>query len=999
MSKFVLVLATLVLAAGLSGQATNHSFTHYTAADGLSHELVNCVLKDDQGFMWFGTAAGLNRFDGRKFEVFRPVPGDNNSLPGLRITGLSKDRKGRIWISTTRGLCWYDPSLRIFQRLDNPLVSAEAEGLFLSEVAFDNYGIGWLIAGRRLIRLDPEARSIIPFPLPFQREMEGMVFVDSAGNYWVTSFLNLYRFFPETGTYRFYLGRDHADPDKQFDTGWLHEDSDGRLWCSTWGAGLFTYDPQADTFVDFPDGNQISTCMLYDRSPEGKAFLWIGGGADGLYIMSVPDGIVTRQEPNPYEAYSHNGTMVFDIFKDEENGIVWIATGQGIEKYDPHAIRFGRAHLPREKDFSQFNSITSFVKDREDPAGAVYWIGVWGAGLYRWHRPSNRFFLYGQDNGLPSDEVFDVIQDRKGRLWIALRGGVQMMDPKSGRRKFLEGFMTTPGINHKVLTLLEDSRGCIWIGSNYEGLFRYDPEKEVLDRIVYYSESPSEAGRTSRITRLMEDDRHRIWISTFNGIFIHDPRTGNSRRLQEGFPDHYIGEDLCMDASGMIWAATHAGLYQLTSEGQVHRSFLSHEVLPGSDIYRIRIDPSGGIWVGAEQGLFWLDKEGTVKGRFDKTDGLFSNTLHSGFDLMPDGELFIGTQYAFNYFHPEGIPINHLAPKPILTSVRIMNEDRSQDLHRKLLLKRGENVVSFEFTALNYSQSDKNRYAYLLEGFDKEWIEHPQPVATYTNLDGGAYTLLVKASNNDGKWSEEVLRVPFQVIPPVYKAWYFPFLMLGLAGIILAVIWQYRRVQQMEVEGIRRRIARDLHDDMGSTLSSIRFFSEYVATRLEGKNPEVKAVLDRISSSAATLSESMQDIIWTIDTRHDQLEDLVTRMRSFGSRLLEAKGVDFEVRVTKNFHATRLNISQRRNLYLIFKESVNNALKYSECSRVELFLTIHRHNLLMSIEDNGIGFEKESGSGNGLNNIRQRAEELGGTLEIFSEKGAGTRVVLKARLR
>ena len=257
----------------------------------------------------------------------------------------------------------------------------------------------------------------------------------------------------------------------------------------------------------------------------------------------------------------------------------------------------------------------------------------------------------------------------------------------------------------------------------------------------------------------------------------------------------------------------------------------------------------------------------------------------------------------------------------------------------------------------------------------------------------------MKAANNDGVWNEKGTTLEIRVNPSFYKTRWFPVILaLALAGIGLGFL-SYRRHQRKRLEKFRESLARDLHDEMGSTLSSIRFFSEFANQQIGNDKPQVTPMLQRISQSATNLSESMQDIIWAMKTDHDQLEDLAAHMMEFGLRLLEARNIHFKSQISEGFSGKQLLPEVRRNIYLIFKEAVNNIAKYSDANEVKLVFTLQKGLLLMKITDNGKGFDMESmqveGTGNGLKNMRRRAEEIGGHLEIHSRPGEGTLVELK----
>ncbi|MGZ3939541.1 MAG: sensor histidine kinase, partial [Flavisolibacter sp.] len=258
--------------------------------------------------------------------------------------------------------------------------------------------------------------------------------------------------------------------------------------------------------------------------------------------------------------------------------------------------------------------------------------------------------------------------------------------------------------------------------------------------------------------------------------------------------------------------------------------------------------------------------------------------------------------------------------------------------------------------------------------------------------------LHVKAKNNDGVWSNEA---PFEisVIPPFRDSNWFKLIIVAIIGIGIGVLYWYRRQARIKVEAIRNRIATDLHDDMGSTLSSIRILSDVAKRDVSPQNPRAATMLDKIETDAALLSENMQDIVWTIKTHHNSIGDVVTRMKEYALKIVEAKDISFQTQIAENFKASRLDIAQRRNIYLIFKESINNAVKYSGCSQIQLFITQQNRYLKMVVEDNGCGFDIHTiKKGNGLDNLQKRAVEIKGKVCISSEKGKGTRIDLVVKL-
>ncbi len=997
--KIFFLLPICMAIVKLWAQPNAISLIHYTTDQGLSHDAVNCILKDRDGFMWFGTNGGLNRFDGRSFKVYQHQPDQPKSLPNNSVLGITEAPDGALWLATNSGMCRFDKKKQTFELVklpeqDDQILSNES----VTRMIIDREGYGWFGCYGYLVKINLQTLEFRRFPNPDKIKSSGEIVIDRKGRIWAGVQTSLYRFDPKTATFRYYFGNVKGVR-PGVDIGKLYEDEAGTLWCGSWALGLFRYNESLDVFEDYPDNNGIVVQILEDRDDQGRRFFWVAGGLDGLALYYPDEQKTYRMTPDPREPYSHNGFFVTDFYKDTVTGMVWIATEYGgVEKYDPKSSKFRRGLVPIERGFSQFSFVSSVLRDRLDPDGHRYWIAEWGTGLFEWNSQENTFrFIPPRSDGAFSNEVFDVAQDARGTLYLATAGGMTVYDPITGKGEFYTGFMQYPFVANKALSIMVDHAGMVWIGANYDGLFCFDSRKRQIQKVPFYN--PDEVGKTTNyITAIQEDQQHRLWLATHAGVFRLNPATGESRYFRGGeLPGRYRCDGLFLGQRGRVWVATIEGLIQMDTSGQVIRRYGYKHGLKSEHIFGVIEDSTGIVWLGTTNLLHRLDPRTDQITYFDKKDGLFANSLTDGFCITDNGEIFIGFQNAFNYFNPTRTSVNVLPPKVVFTGLTVLNEERAFDPEEKLILKRHENVFTIRFAALNFSQSEKNRYAYQLEGFDPDWVYTDQPFVTYTNLDGGAYVFRVKACNNDGVWNETGTAMTIQVIPPFHKTWSFAGMMALLVGGLLGGILLYRQQQRRRLDAIRERIARDLHDDMGSTLSSIRFFSEFARSKVA--NPEVSPVLQRISESAATLSESMQDIIWAINTKNDQLDDLVTRMRQFGLKILEARGIAFQVHISEGFRPTRLSIGQRRNIYLIFKEAVNNAAKYSDCTQVSLYIGLIKNLLKMTIEDDGKGFdEHEVERGNGLNNMRKRAAEIGGTFSLETQAGKGTKVDLKVKL-
>jgi len=978
----------------LSAQPEGIALRHITTDDGLAHNVVNCIAKDTQGFIWFGTADGLTRFDGKRCLSFRASETDTTALPSGQIMGLSLDPLGHLWVSTAKGLCEWDYAGHRFRR--QPLYApgrADAYKIPIWGFAFNKTGTGYAFAADTFMaRFDYRKRKFSFGKISFRQYTSNQVttYVDSKDRIWLSISGHLFLCVPEKASYILKLGFSRPEAALKTHADRLAEDEQGRLWCSTWDKGFFMLNEQTGEFEDFPDGDAAAAAFLFDRRPMTGQFIWAGGGSHGLYWLMLADSSVAPFARHLREPFSHNNTTVRCIFKDDETGIVWLGTEFGVEKYDPNDLKFTRLMLPDEDGAEQFNGVTGIVEDRKNPGR--YWVAVSGKGLFEWKRRQNNFKRIDPATGLKSTDISGIVQDKNGNIWLAEPGCAQVFEPAARRFRTVNIPFFTAGIPHKVVRILEGKDGRMWFGTNHDGLFWHDPASGRVGHVAF-------DGRPRYIRALNQDDSGRLLIGLSNGFFRYDPATDAYEHFLKKDSLTYFCTDFAFDQQNRLWVATTEGLFLLDDSSRVKFALTNRNGLQNKEINGLEVDLEGRLWLATSNGLYRFYPPTGVVNVYGRPDGLFDTDIDAAFQTMPRGELFVGFRDAFNLANLSRLPMNPHPPRVVLTDVLVLNKPAPWRAGEPVVLKPGENVVTFDFSAVNFTQPEKTVLSYKLEGFDQDWAETQQNLITYTNLDGGDYTLLVRARNGDGIWSADVARVPLRVVPPFTRTMWFRVLMLAsLGGVITFVSW-YRREQRHRLEEIRQRIARDLHDDMGSTLSSIRFFSEVAHNQLPEDHAPTKTLLQRISQSATTLSEAMQDIVWAINARHDNLEDLAARMREFGLKIGEARNIRFSADIPASFPLRHLRPDQRRNIYLIFKEAVNNAAKYSGCTEIGVNMMLSGRKLTLEIKDNGKGFDPQTVQpGNGLSNMRLRAADIKGTLDVQTSPENGVRILLEVEV-
>ena len=985
-------------------QSFDYGFKHLTTDNGLSHDFIHAIVKDKQGFLWFGTLNGLNRFDGFKFKVFKKIQNDSTSIPHNTIVDMVCDTAGYLWMATGGGICRYDPFTQKFKRIHIADTSSERA----YHLNMDSSGNILVTLNRRFLIIDRKTLKII-FEKTFPPELiESRIFLTTKNRIWLVNRSAAYLMNLDTRKEKYIMGIDgaHREGSPGYVEGgvmYAYTDPGGRSWIGTWDKGLFYYNDSTGRAEFFSNKIPFIVSICADINYKDNNLLWLGGGFSGLTLLNTKTLQTYDVPKNLQQSWSHNGGRIHNYFRDSANGILWLATDFGIQKYDPGSSNFARKMLPTSGIIGQFPSVGSVMRDKTDPTGKTWWVCSWVGGLYKWNRETDEFTHYGHKQ--KTSELFDIEQDNDGNIWIAEYGGLQIFHPQRGDWKHIDSFIRNDTVSTKVLRLFKDSRGNIWFAQNYDGFFKYDWKKKVIIR--QQLSSVLQKKEKNWITGITEDRDGSIWVISSLRTFSIDTageisallfkhNSGLQFRSTGGFG---IAADKKDD---ILWMTKDDKLIKFRKDGTILKVYGQEDGIMSNWVKSILIDPQGWIWITSENSLHRFNPVTERFRYFRKEDGLFSNNIMEQISIADNGELFVGFNSAFSYTDTKKLNDRTVRVPFIFTYIQVEDRPISPINTSSVILEPNENTLMVEFAALDYSKPEQLQYAYWVqEGGNNQpkWNYTTQRSLTFTNLAAGRYILHFKVIGPSGTISNEELTLAIRVKPVFYRTWWFWLLMgFAVAGLFF-LFYKIRREQKARLEKMRDRIATDLHDDMGSTLSSIRIFSDVLKKQVEEKQPQATPLLDKISNNAAQLSENMQDIIWTIKQDNDKLEDLVTRMREFGLKLCDAKDIEFKVHISDTFRTSRLDLEQRRNLYMIFKESLNNAIKYSGCDTIQLFITQQGRHLKMVIEDNGKGFDgKYVKKGNGLSNIQKRAGEINGFAKIESGNGSGTRIDVLIKL-
>lgn len=993
-----------------NGQETNYFFTQINTNQGLSHRKVNCIIQDSRGFIWIGTNDGLNRYDGKNFVTFRNIPGNTASLSGNVITALHEDKKGLLWIGTADGglTCYNyklsaDKQFTQYKHKDNDSSSIPVN--IINAIETDEQGFLWLAtSGNSIIRFNKNTQQFWT-GANTPRKTALAVCAVSKEKIWAGG--------QGGGIIQINTNNLQTTTDKKYDDLYaplphvsittIYKDANQDVWIGSWDKKLYHYkkplqiiNATANTEPGFPGDEILSFCEDQQKQ------LWIGGKTQGLFIYNQSAKSFQHIKHDPAKAGSIAGNTIYCMYKDKYQNI-WIGTDDGVSIYKPSMQNMQQQFLPN--DFEGLNIQDLHVDD----VGQIWFatnagLYIKSGGTYRhqpltWnHQPlrisriypltktewllGTNYSLFSYNpitndihllpgttddevmNGIISSTIKDIIKDtiNHHQVFVTAPYGHFIAYYDVVEKKWFSRSSTSENIIAKydikdnlISGFLKTKSGQLYMATDKWGLIQWDKEK----RFQYYINNPDNEQSISNnhVFDIAEDYLQNLWVSTYGGglnyfntntnIFTHIKPTGN------------LGEGIAIDKNNAVWMIANG-----------HLEFYN----PFTKIHQLIQLPD-------------LEKQGGVRGK------IFKDT---------SGNMYVtGINYYIG-FKPENYAASALQPNVLFTDFSIFNKSAPELLQTSLIsLKPGQNYFSIEFAAPDYSGAAVE-YAYRLIGFDDHWIEAgSRNFVSYSNLPGGNYSFEVRASNVRGKWGTNIATIHLKIIPPFWTQWWFYALVALVVSASIYLLYRYRLQEFKKRQTIRNKIAQDLHDNMGSTLSSISLYSQVASIYQEkNKTVDLKKMLEKIGMTSSEMIGEMSDIVWAIQPKNDTLQTIIQRMESFAKPLLQAKNIRFNFDYQITDSNALLSMEKRKNFYLVFKEAINNAAKYSSCTDLLVKMIQTHHQLSIEIKDNGSGFDTDvvrnnnSLAGNGLRNMRERAHAVDASFELLSTIGKGTTIIL-----
>ncbi len=817
------IVLFFALAAHLALAATNDiRFEQLFLEEGLSQSIVECIAQDQQGFMWFGTEDGLNKYDGYRFTVLRNDPDNTNSILYNHILSLFTDSEGFIWIGTfDSGLDRYDPETEEFTHfVHNPQDPNSLSNNFIYSIIEDSEGYLWVGTNRGLNRLDRETGDVVRYlhdssdPSSLSHNTVRALCVDLAGILWVgTDGGGLNRFDPAAGSFTRYMF-DPGDSNtlSHNSVRSLFEDRSGVLWIGTVGGGLNCLDRGRRRFTRYrnnpDDPFSLSHDQVYSILEDREGTLWVGTNGGGHNKLDRELGKFVRYVNDPNDETSLSYNEVYSIYEDK-SGVIWLGTyGGGVDKFDTKRKKFEHIRSRANDPNSLSHPIVWTICEERDTG--ILWFGTHGGGLSRFDRKNNRWSHYRHDpedaSSLSADIVRFVFEDSRKVLWVGTHGGgLNTLDRRTGRFRYYRNDPNDPqSLSHDELrSFYEDRFGDLWFGTNGGGLNRFDRENGTFTSYQLDLDDPNSLSNNF-VRVIFEDSDGDFWIGTQGGGLNRMNReTGEFEHFRNDPEDSTsVSNDyvfsILEDETGFLWLGTWGGgLNRFDKKTGLFEHYTAEDGLASNSVYGALMDEQRNLWISTNNGISRFNPRGGVFKNYTVDDGLQDNEFNgNAFFKSPDGEMFFGGIHGVTAFYPHEIKDNPYVPPIVITSFTKFNKEVKFDSPisdiPELVLSHKDYVFAFEFAALDYSAPNKNQYAYMMKPLDDDWnyTTSDKRFAYYTTLPPGNYVFMVKGSNNDGIWNESGVSVDLRITPPFHQTWWFR--LLALVIIILLVRFWYR---------------------------------------------------------------------------------------------------------------------------------------------------------------------------------------------------------------
>ncbi|HEV8082993.1 MAG TPA: two-component regulator propeller domain-containing protein [Chitinophagaceae bacterium] len=1082
---FLLVLHCLYSTA--FSQKNHIQFDHLGTAGGLSQSNVTCIMQDSHGFMWFGTWNGLNKYDGYTVKVYKNDPLDQNSISNNDINNIAESKNGDLWIATGGGgMCHYDRNNEDFKRyMHDPKNVNSISDDVVNSIYEDEQGKLWIGTNEGLDIFDPVTNKFQHFTCnPGDKNgLSGSrvkyIFEDKRHDLWICTSNGINLFNSKAGTFKtFQNNKNNPKSIGSDNVSTIFEDSKHHLWIGTDGGGLDLFDQKTGIFSHFKheenNANSLAANFIHAINEDAENNLWIGTDNGGLSVFNYATRLFTNYRNDLIDKESISNNSINCIYRDSKNNM-WLGTfDAGVDLANRDKTNFTHYKKTMLKNSLSDNHVLSIFEDKKKNI----WVGTDGGGLNLFD-PRMRSFKHfrhekNNEQSICGNHVVTACEDSQGNIWIGTwADGVTLYNPANNTFKHFKNNPANPSSlsDNNAWIIHEDKDKNVWIGTSGGGLNLLNPDHNSFTR-YQYDRNRSDGISATNIISIFEDSDGELWICTeAGGLNLFNKKSKTFSYFMHDDTKNSISNNnlssMFEDSDKNLWIATRMGLNQFNKKNGQFKVYTMTDGLPGNEILGILEDGKKNLWISTNGGISRFNLLTKLFKNFGVPDGLQSNEFKvQAFCKSRAGMMYFGGNNGFNQFFPDSIKTIPFDPPLVITNFQIFNKEVSLAINKNdnspltkninetstITLPYSNTVFSFEFATLNYTASEKKRYAYMLEGFDKSWNEvSTLHTATYTNLDPGKYVFKVKGLNNEGEWSSNIKSIELTITPPYWLTWWFKSIVLLL---IISGIFGFYKFRINIIHAQKRKLEQRVLEQTEQLIKSTqeaqraRKEAEQANIDLETKNKEMEqfayiASHDlqeplRTTSSFVKLlqkqyegkfDEKADKYFTFISEASDRMKMLIKNLLDF-SRIgnkKELEQVDCDKILSNVLADLGIAISESRaeiiydplpivngyatELKQLFQNLITNAIKFRKKetpSIINISVQKNESTWQFQFKDNGIGIDEKynekifvifqrlhtqaeyEGSGIGLSHCKKIVELHKGKIWVESRVGEGS---------
>ena len=958
-------------------------FKHYTTDNGLSQGSIYHIYQDRKGFIWLATWDGLNRFDGYQFTVFKPNLHDANSIKGSRISSILEDESGYIWVGTYEALNRYDPSTHQFKQFYvKDETGNNLETRYNPFYLDDKHELWFTYQTKNLASL-----NLTTFQITYYHFADGAMQHYSLGTsdkqhkkletiYTCGSDgLHVLDLKDNKLSYLFSSEPQNLEGAKKFI--WHLVDDGSLIWLCTQD-DLYSFDKLNNQLTAYPFTSHGYNASAFTSSTiDQKGILWCSTEGNGLWLFDIKQKKFIRHFTNDNtDVNSISGNILNSIFADKEDNIWVNSDPKGIDVTNPYQQFFRVINYSDSNRVGPSNSVWSMCPLGDDEV--IICFNQSGPMLYNFITKQRKVF--NMPHEFKNISIYHIVKDQLGQLWMATDFGLYIT------RDTFKHIQKINPIHSFNATLCEHANSMLL--STDAGVLQFSisnptwPPTQIAS-LLYQKGSA-----------FVVDSTGYLYVATTDKKLLVCDKKFQVKRVTH-FP--FLIKCILPMPQGILWLGTNLGLVKYTISSNQYHSFTEADGLANQFIYGIQEDEKGKLWLSSNKGIICFNPRTEEIVNFDIANGLQGWEFNTrSYCKMNNGTMLFGGVGGANYFNPTSYTTEKFDCNLELIRAVINNQDiplnAIQNPNKPYHCKPTQNTITLEFVALDFMKSNSMIYYYKLHPED-DWISlGNKRTLQLVNMESGNYEIQIQVRASNKAVSPKELKLFVEIASPFYKRWWFFVLCFILASTVFYGFYYFKLKSVQRVEAIRNKLSRDLHDDIGGTLSSINMLSRASTTL----NVESAAYsLDKIHQRSQKILGKMSDIIWNINPQNDGVEDMITRMRNYAAIMLEASGIEYQMNFPKEKLDDKISLDKKSNTYLIFKEAINNLCKYSQATLAILEVNYRDKKLYVHVEDNGKGFDiTQLNHRGGLDTMKQRAKEMKATLTIESTITKGTSIKL-----